>query len=193
MLKLRKKEDVVPIIKYADQIRLTGKDAENFLRNTGRNTLPTTLKEYQSAIDIATEQWKELDSPEGQLMAFLTSADQLIEEDGKLVKAFDISETEECPPQRLYLKDEVTGVIAFTEFGLEHYEEPFKEARIDIHSLKTETAFEHAILLSIKYSARELLFKIFADDGLKEAFQPFVDALKSRLEPYPSKKSFWEL
>ena len=184
----------MPIIKYGDQIRLTGKDAENFLRNTGRSSLPTTLKEYQSAIEIATAQWKELDSPGGQLMAFLTSADQLIEEDGELVKAFDISEVEEYTPQRLYLKDEVTGQIAFTEFGLEHYEDQFKEAGIDIHSIKTEARFEHAILLSIKYSARNVLFKVFADEELKAAFQPFIDALAKRLEAYPDeKKSFWEL
>ena len=184
----------MPIIKYADQIRLTGKDAENFLRNTGRNSLPTTLKEYQSAIEIATEQWKELESPEGQLMAFLTSSDQLIEEDGELVKVFDIHEVEEYTPQRLYLKDEVTGQIAFTEFGLEHYEDPFKEAGLDIHSIKTEAGFEHAILLSIKYSAREVLFKVFADEELKAAFQPFIDALANRLKPYPKEKeSFWQM
>lgn len=184
----------MPIIKYADRIRLTGKDAENFLINTGRNNLPTTLQEYQSAIEMAVEQWKELDTPEGQLMAFLTSADQLIEKDGELVKSFDISEAEEYTPQRLYLKDEVTGLIAFTEFGLEHYEDPFKVAGIDIHSIKTEAGFEHAFLLSVKYSAREVLFKVFADKELKAAFQPFVEVLKRRLETYPNKeKSFWEL
>ena len=184
----------MPIIKYGDQIRLTGKDAENFLRNTGRSSLPTTLKEYQSAIEIATAQWKELDSPGGQLMAFLTSSDQLIEEDCKLVKAFDISKTEEFKLPSLYLKDEVTGQIAFTEFGLEHYEDQFKEAGIDIHSINTESGFDHAILWSIKYSAREVLFKVFADEELKAAFQPFIDALANRLKAYPTEnKSFWEM
>lgn len=178
----------MPILKYGEQIRLTGSDAENFLRNTGRNTLPTTLSEYQSAIEIATEQWKELDTPEGHLMAFLTSGDQLIEEDGELVKAMDISEAEEYTPQSIYLKDEVTGLIAFTDFGLDYYEDPLKEAGIDIHSIKAEADFEQAILLSIKYSARDVLFKVFADDELKAALQPFLDTLENRLKGYSHEK-----
>lgn len=178
----------MPIIKYGDQIRLTGKDAENFMRNTGLNRLPTTLKEYQSAIEIAIEQWKELDTPGGQLMAFLASADQLIEENGELVKVFDISKTEEYTPQSLYLRDEVTGQIAFTDFGLDYYEDPFKEAGIDIHSIKTEACFERAILLSIKYSARDVSFKVFADEELKAALQPFMDTLENRLKKYPNEK-----
>lgn len=176
----------MPIIQCGDQIRLTGKDAENFLRNTGRTTLPRTLKEHQSAIEIATQQWKELDTPEGQLMAFLTNADQLVEENGELVKVFDITKAEEYTPPSLYLKDEVTGLIAFTDFGLEHYEDPFREAGIDIHSIKTEAGFEKAILMSIKYSAKNVLFKVFADEELKAAFQPFLDTLENRLNAYPN-------
>ncbi len=174
----------MPVIRYGELIRLTGDDAEKFLRNTGRSTLPTTLREYQSAIDLAVQQWEALDTPEGTLMAFLAGADQLVEENGELVKVMDINETETDTLWRLYLKDENTGQIAFTDFGLEHYEELFKEAGIDIFSIKTEAGFEQAVLLSIKYTARALLFKVYADEELKAALDPFLATLEKRQEVY---------
>ncbi len=174
----------MPIIHYGNLIRLTGEDAEKFLQHTGRNTLPKTLQEYHAAIELAVEQWEALDTPEGHLMAFLTSRDQLVEQNGQLVKLLDIDEPETHTPQRLYLKDENTGQIAFTDFGLEHYEELFKEAGIDIFSIKTEAGFEQAILLSIKYTARDLLFKVYADEELKAALDPFLATLEKRLEVY---------
>ncbi len=53
------------------QIRLTGKDAEEYIRDTGRSNLPTTADEYNQAYKQAADAWWSDGSPEGGLLAVI--------------------------------------------------------------------------------------------------------------------------
>lgn len=59
----------MPILRCEDAIRLTGIDAENFLRDTGRNTLPKSVAEYNLAMKQVRELWNQIDTPESRLIA----------------------------------------------------------------------------------------------------------------------------
>ena len=52
-------------------IRLNGADAEAYLRDTGRLTLPATVREYNSALQEAAMSWSKIDCPEGHLLAVI--------------------------------------------------------------------------------------------------------------------------
>jgi hypothetical protein len=54
------------------------------------------LQEYQLALEQAAKNWVNINSPEATLMAFIARADQLVEKDGSLVKAFDSPNPEQA-------------------------------------------------------------------------------------------------
>jgi hypothetical protein len=93
----------MPVLRFKNEIRLTGKDAELYLMMTGKGQLPSTLTEYELAIEQAASNWQNAHCPEGDLLAFLARADHLVERDGSLVKAIDASNPEEA--LRHILKD----------------------------------------------------------------------------------------
>jgi hypothetical protein len=59
------------ILRLGKQIRLNGEDAEAYLRDTGRHALPTTVREYNRALQEAAICWSSIDCPEGQLLAVI--------------------------------------------------------------------------------------------------------------------------
>lgn len=61
----------MPVFICGNEIRLTGKDANNFLEETGRYNLPKTKSEYNKALKDAIEYWKWADCAEGRLLAAL--------------------------------------------------------------------------------------------------------------------------
>lgn len=79
----------MPIMRLGDQIRLTGKDAEMYLLLTGNSHLPNSIHEYQFALEQAALSYEGICSPEGDLLAFFVRADQIIEENGNLIKTID--------------------------------------------------------------------------------------------------------
>lgn len=58
-------------------IRLTGNDADEFLRDTGRSKLPTTISEFNQAYQQAADLWWADGTPEAGLLA-LVCEQQLI-------------------------------------------------------------------------------------------------------------------
>jgi hypothetical protein len=79
----------MPILRFKNAIRLTGKDAELYLLMTGKSQLPRTVQEYELAIEQAARHWQNAHCPEGDLLAFLARAEHLVEKDGSLVKVID--------------------------------------------------------------------------------------------------------
>lgn len=56
-------------IKSGRQIKLSGQDAENYLRDTGRASLPKTVDEFNCAMKDTADAWRSVDNPEAQLLA----------------------------------------------------------------------------------------------------------------------------
>ena len=80
----------MPIIRLGKHIRLTGKEAYEFLDATGRTHLPKTVKEYNAAIEALAASWRSLETPEANLLAHLIECDQIIETpEGELVRRVD--------------------------------------------------------------------------------------------------------
>jgi hypothetical protein len=61
----------MPILICEDQIRLTGKDANDYFDETGKLNLPITKAEYNRAMQETIEYWKFADCPEAKLLAAL--------------------------------------------------------------------------------------------------------------------------
>lgn len=59
----------MPIIRSGNKIRLTGVDAENYKKETGRASLPTTVDEYNRAMSDTSKAWAGTDCAEGDLLA----------------------------------------------------------------------------------------------------------------------------
>lgn len=57
------------ILRCGNSIRLSGKEAENYLSDTGRSSLPKTVAEYNSAMRDTKAMWKRLNTPESILLA----------------------------------------------------------------------------------------------------------------------------
>lgn len=174
------------IIRYKNYLRLTGEDAQRFLEQTGRSKLPTTLREYQYAIEMAAKHFEDFDSPEGNLLAFLIRMDQLVETERDTVRAIELYSKHPRAVPPLYLKNAVTGRIEFTAFGLTQFAEQFAEAEIDIHQIQTEADFEAAKLQSIRHTTARLMCKTVDYPELDELFQPFIAALKARAKGNPN-------
>lgn len=66
------------VLKTEKQIRLSGDDARNYLKNTGRGNLPKTVVEYNAAHQQSADAWESTGSPEGKLLAHLDK--------GKIIK-----------------------------------------------------------------------------------------------------------
>lgn len=67
------------VMRCKQQIRLTGKEAKNFLRETGRYQVPKTLHEYNAALEQAAKAWEASGTPEGVLLAALLYNDMIPE------------------------------------------------------------------------------------------------------------------
>lgn len=65
------------ILKSGDQVRLSGNDAADYKRDTGRTTLPKTVAEHNRALDDSAAAWRATDCPEGDLLG-------VINEDSKI-------------------------------------------------------------------------------------------------------------
>lgn len=63
------------ILRCGNAIRLSGKEAETFLRDTGRSKLPTTVQEYNLAMRDIREMWAFTGTPEGRLLAAICFCD----------------------------------------------------------------------------------------------------------------------
>lgn len=57
------------LIRCGNSIRLSGKEADIYLSDTGRSTLPRTVGEYNSAMQDTKVMWQKLNSPESKLLA----------------------------------------------------------------------------------------------------------------------------
>ena len=57
------------IIRLGHRLRLTGGEAANYLKETGRSRLPKTVNEYNQAFIEAAASWAVTDTPEGMLMS----------------------------------------------------------------------------------------------------------------------------
>ena len=57
------------ILRCGNSIRLTGKEAENYLSDTGRSTLPKTIDEYNRAMRDTKTMWERMNTPESTLLA----------------------------------------------------------------------------------------------------------------------------
>jgi hypothetical protein len=59
---------IMAILRYKNSIRLTGIDAESYYRDTGRNSLPKSVDEYNQAMRETKARWLFIDSPEARLL-----------------------------------------------------------------------------------------------------------------------------
>lgn len=59
------------IIQLGKQIRLNGSDASAYCTYTGRIKLPSTVSEYNRALREAASVWRDVNCPEGDLLAYL--------------------------------------------------------------------------------------------------------------------------
>ncbi len=59
----------MPILRLGNTLRLTGKDAEDYLKETGRTKLPGTVNEYNQAIQESINLWNSIETAEGYLLA----------------------------------------------------------------------------------------------------------------------------
>jgi hypothetical protein len=57
------------ILRLGKHIRLSGKDAEHYLEDTGRASLPKTVDEYNRAMRDAKAAWLGTECAEGVLLA----------------------------------------------------------------------------------------------------------------------------
>ena len=57
------------ILRLGPHLRLTGGEAGNYRKETGRSQLPTTVREYNQAFRDAASTWASMDTPEGRLMS----------------------------------------------------------------------------------------------------------------------------
>jgi hypothetical protein len=57
------------IIRLGHRLRLTGGEAANYLKETGRSRLPRTVNEYNQAFEDAAASWAATKTPEGALMS----------------------------------------------------------------------------------------------------------------------------
>ncbi|PPC94855.1 MAG: hypothetical protein CTY33_02920 [Methylotenera sp.] len=64
----------MPILRCGDQIRLSGKEAADYLEETSRSRLPTTIREYNRALNDTVAYWLSANCPEGQLLAAMLRA-----------------------------------------------------------------------------------------------------------------------
>lgn len=70
------------ILRSGKQLRLSGKDAVDYLRDTGRNNLPKTVAEYNTAIGSSANAWRGNDCPEGDLLAAIIESGKKEYEEG---------------------------------------------------------------------------------------------------------------
>lgn len=61
----------MPVLICGDKLRLTGKDAQNYLEETGKSKLPKTKAEYNNAIIDTIDYWDSISCPEARLLAAL--------------------------------------------------------------------------------------------------------------------------
>lgn len=152
---------------------------------TGRSTLPTTIAEYNQALQEAMSECLAESSPEGRLLAHILEGSLLTDEEGSDGRgsspANSIPQTI-TPEPVLFLKDHNTGRIKFTAFGLEQYQEEFSRAGIQIEQIQSEAELERAQLNSIRHSTVELMVKLLDYPELKAAFEPFATSLKAQLK-----------
>jgi len=59
----------MPILRFGNTLRLTGKEAEDYFKQTGRAKLPSTVNEYNQAIQETINLWNSIETPEGYLLA----------------------------------------------------------------------------------------------------------------------------
>jgi hypothetical protein len=57
------------ILHCGNSIRLIGSDAEIYLADTGRATLPRTVDEYNRAMQVTKAMWERMNTPESVLLA----------------------------------------------------------------------------------------------------------------------------
>lgn len=67
------------ILRCGRQIRLTGKHASDFMRDTGSTHLPKTVEEYNAKLEKTAKAWEDSDCPEGMVLAVLLYSDMLKE------------------------------------------------------------------------------------------------------------------
>jgi|GEM_PF-3848893 len=170
------------ILRAGDKIGLTGDDARLFLMETWRTTLPTTVTEYNQALEEAVSEWRAEGSPEGRLLSNLLQG-QMLSDDGNPDDRESLTTSQETATEpALYFRDQNSGRIKFTNLGLEQYQEDFKQAGIEIEAIQTEEDFERARLESVRYSSIALMLKLLDYPALNEAFKPFVSSLKAQLK-----------
>lgn len=65
------------MLKLGEKIRLNGQDAKDYLADTGRTALPTTVNEFNTAQQQAANAWRSADCPEGEFLAFLCEENKI--------------------------------------------------------------------------------------------------------------------
>jgi hypothetical protein len=56
------------ILRCGESLRLSGKDAEDYLRDTNCKVLPTSIFEYNKAMASIRAKWQLQDTPEAKLI-----------------------------------------------------------------------------------------------------------------------------
>ena len=69
----------MPMIRSGNNIRLTGKEAETYKMDTGRNSLPKTVNEFNMAYKEAISLWRDSNTPEGYLLAAVLEEQLILE------------------------------------------------------------------------------------------------------------------
>ena len=64
-------------LRSGQQLRLTGKDAEEYLTDTGRATLPKTVQEHNTAHQQSADTWRAAGCPEGDFLAMLNESEKI--------------------------------------------------------------------------------------------------------------------
>jgi len=65
------------ILKSGNTIRLSGKDAADYLRDTGRALLPRTIEEFNHAQAQSAGAWRAIGCPEAELLAVLNEMSKI--------------------------------------------------------------------------------------------------------------------
>jgi hypothetical protein len=170
------------ILRFGNKIGLTGDDARLFLMETWRTTLPTTIAEYNQALEEAISEWRAEGSPEGRLLSNLLEG-QMLSDDGNSDGRESLPTSQETNTEpALYFRNQNSGRIKFTALGLEQYLEDFRQVGIEIEAIQTEEDFERARLESVRYSTIALMLKLLDYPALNAAFKPFVSSLKAQLK-----------
>lgn len=63
------------LLRCGNSIRLSGKEADIYLSDTGRSSLPKTVDEYNRAMQDTKIMWQKLNSPESKLLAAICFKD----------------------------------------------------------------------------------------------------------------------